>query len=700
LTGPQSDYPNDNIPPTPLPVQWEAIPAELGALAQWVSWQYEPRDGQWTKPPLNVRTGHHASHADPSTWATRDEVQAAYEAGRSQGGGFVLTESDPYVAIDLDKCRDPATGEIAPAALAIVRRLNSYTEVSPSRRGLRILLKATLPPHGRRNDARHIEVYESLRYVTLTGQRLPGTPPTIEARQAELEAWHGEVWPESRARSNPLPPEPIALEDEDLRTRMLASKQGTTIARLMAGDTSAHSDNQSSADLALCNYLAFWFGRDPVRMDRVFRSTALYRAKWDERHYANGDTYGARTLAVACSGTNEVYTPPARWDAPRDDAPPPPPPPPPREAAACGTCPYTTRLAQLEAEVMVLQARETLLTATLDQERAASAELRQQVHALDTENAELRRRESESERLITNIMDWQRDPSTRDLLAPTLYLWQKRRGAIAQGKPPDTPIPWPLADLAQELGYHKNTAAKWTKQLIEHGVVDQTYKQLGHPEDGDYRREQQLAVVLDLPDDLPDALNRIRRCVREERPPRKVAQPRSACDACRSARCPEHPDAPIQKHVAVRCTVCDGNAAPDHTHAPQKPSAAPPPVVQFIRTRDARPPARGAESNHKNCADTYVERDAHKICDLTPPPGDVFAHAQATADAIAATLDVDSLPPAEAIPLRLAILRACAERLRAGQPPPTPTDTCDTCGRTLGGAEFIRCDGCATVRVA
>jgi primase-polymerase (primpol)-like protein len=57
--------------------------------------------------------------------------------------------------------------------------------------------------------------------------------------------------------------------------------------------------SQSEADLALCNFLAFWTRGDAARIDRLFRRSGLYRAKWEERHRADGRTYGEMTIARA-----------------------------------------------------------------------------------------------------------------------------------------------------------------------------------------------------------------------------------------------------------------------------------------------------------------------------------------------------------------------------------------------------------------
>jgi len=49
------------------------------------------------------------------------------------------------VGIDLDKCRNPETGELEPEAQEIVRRMDSYTEVSPSGTGVHIYVIGTKP---------------------------------------------------------------------------------------------------------------------------------------------------------------------------------------------------------------------------------------------------------------------------------------------------------------------------------------------------------------------------------------------------------------------------------------------------------------------------------------------------------------------------------------------------------------------------
>jgi putative DNA primase/helicase len=107
-----------------------AYPTELQALRQWVCWQLERRNGKDTKIPINPRTGTNASTDDSATWGTFNEALVGTPRWRGAGIGFVFTAADPYFGVDLDRCIDPATGEMAPWAQAIIDRLNSCTEQS------------------------------------------------------------------------------------------------------------------------------------------------------------------------------------------------------------------------------------------------------------------------------------------------------------------------------------------------------------------------------------------------------------------------------------------------------------------------------------------------------------------------------------------------------------------------------------------
>ena len=141
---------------------------ELSARAQWVAWRIEQTaDGKLTKVPYVAANGKHADSTDPATWTEYAIAAQVHTAAGHRGLGFVVTLDDPYCGIDLDHCRDPATREIAPWAIAIVKRFDSYVEISPSQTGLRIWIKA------RKSGAKcqkpmgygKVEVYDHARFL-------------------------------------------------------------------------------------------------------------------------------------------------------------------------------------------------------------------------------------------------------------------------------------------------------------------------------------------------------------------------------------------------------------------------------------------------------------------------------------------------------------------------------------------------------
>lgn len=97
------------------------------------------------------------------------------------------------------------------------------------------------------------------------------------------------------------------LSDEAVIARMLGGSNADEIEKLLRGDTSAYADDDSRADQALCNHLAFWTAKDRQQMDRIFRTSKLIRPKWDEKRGAQ--TYGEMTVDKAIRDTTEVYQP-------------------------------------------------------------------------------------------------------------------------------------------------------------------------------------------------------------------------------------------------------------------------------------------------------------------------------------------------------------------------------------------------------
>ena len=293
--------------PARIPIVTEHIPDVL-KRAPCVLWRWEWRTDKWTKPPFQSN-GHYAKSTAAETWTSFDQAMAAMESGRFDGVGIVLNGTDDLTGVDLDDCVDADTGEIHPWAWDIIKHLNSYSEITPSKRGCRVFLRGTPPRNGCKKG--HVEIYNQGRYLTVTGQHIPGTPHSIEFRQEEITAVHAQVFGANetpKAATRPAPSsESCHLSDEELLDRARAATNGAKFDRLYKGQWEGDYSSQSEADAALCFHLAFWCDKDAARIDVLFRQSALFRPKWETPHYAGGVTYGAHTVQQAIETVQDTY---------------------------------------------------------------------------------------------------------------------------------------------------------------------------------------------------------------------------------------------------------------------------------------------------------------------------------------------------------------------------------------------------------
>ena len=83
------------------------IPSSLKAWPNWVCWKEAIRNGEPTKPPVDVRTGRFAEADNPDTWNTFEDTLAYYQAHSNngiRGIGFELgkPKNTAFVGIGVD----------------------------------------------------------------------------------------------------------------------------------------------------------------------------------------------------------------------------------------------------------------------------------------------------------------------------------------------------------------------------------------------------------------------------------------------------------------------------------------------------------------------------------------------------------------------------------------------------------------------
>lgn len=290
----------------------EAIPLVLKEHHHWVLWKWVWREpGKWVKPPFQTNSSY-ASSTNSRTWTTFDKAWEAYQSNEDWNGiGFVLTQDAGIVGFDIDHLGGEESAE-ADQVTTIVQTLNSYTEVSPSGNGLRILAIGKLPPSKRRKGC--YEVYDLGRYLTITGDHVEETPLSIEPRQAEIEQVYelifgSEELPSYTVKEGEESVDPygrVGLGDDELLHKIRTSKDSPLFFSLWKrGRPEKHYDSTSEAVWALLCRLAFWTAKDEDQMERLFLRSPLAAT---EKFRKRGRPFLRQEIRRAIKAQHTCYT--------------------------------------------------------------------------------------------------------------------------------------------------------------------------------------------------------------------------------------------------------------------------------------------------------------------------------------------------------------------------------------------------------
>lgn len=253
-------------------MQIDKIPKELKARPQWVVWKYETRPGakKPTKPLYSAHNGRLAATDNPATWSNFDDAVKAIGNG-FDGIGYVIAADDPYCFIDLDSYDDSLTKEDLETHNRIANTFNSYSEISPSKGGLHLIVKGSIPFGRRRNG---VEIYSSGRYMTMTGD-VWRDAPILDESPLLHKLWE-ELAPVNAVahNGNAALDADQSLPDEEVIIRASGAMNGEKFQHLWAGNWQLDYPSQSEADFALIDILAF-YTQNRAQITRLFRRSGL-----------------------------------------------------------------------------------------------------------------------------------------------------------------------------------------------------------------------------------------------------------------------------------------------------------------------------------------------------------------------------------------------------------------------------------------
>lgn len=317
---------------------------QMQGVRAFILYRIEPQnDGSLDKvpidpctgyPPVDPTTGRGRSPHDPSFWMFPDEAQLwAEQYGQGYGVGVIVSDEITLpnglrlFCIDLDKCRD---GNLwLPHATSFCTRFRgALTEASISGNGLHIFAsyRGDRPEHGVKNKNYRMELYTRLRFIAVTGYGATGS--VLTDHSDALRAFAKEFFPphDDLEYGDVLTEAPVSewsgpADDDELLRRALRSHSGAAVF----GGKAAFADlwyananvlarvfppfkntafDESAADQALANHLAFWTGNHGVRIERLMQRSNLKRWKWERPGYLVG------TINYACGSQKQWYKDP------------------------------------------------------------------------------------------------------------------------------------------------------------------------------------------------------------------------------------------------------------------------------------------------------------------------------------------------------------------------------------------------------
>lgn len=306
------------------------LPPALAAMQryrQFIPYKLVPsatRPGKTDKFPIDYRTGDVVNAHNPAIWMEVDAAAAyADMMGANYGVGFVFTAGDPFFFIDIDNCAD--AGGWSPTAQALMQRFaGAAIEVSVSGTGLHIIGCGTAPSPRKKKYGAWFDLYTEDRFVALTGAQAGGevwsdhTPALVQLVTDYLQpdtATTAVEWGD-KYDAGWRGPE----DDADLVQRAISSQSGmqafgnrasfvqlwerdeVALTKFYPDDHGNRPFDESKADSALAQALAFWAGKNHERILRMMWQSKLVRQKWYDR-----PDYLRITISLVVARQVQVY---------------------------------------------------------------------------------------------------------------------------------------------------------------------------------------------------------------------------------------------------------------------------------------------------------------------------------------------------------------------------------------------------------
>lgn len=278
------------------------IPEELKSYPYFCLWRYDEKEGKVPYNPNNPR--YKGSPTNKSKYASFTKTLSASKDSDGIGVGVF----DDLCAIDIDACIDD-NGNLDSRAQDIIATFNSYTEKSPSGKGIRIIFYAPgfscdkykdkyyinkrdkVPADFKGTKKPGLEIYVAgitNKFLSITGDTLNISDTVkncVDVLPEVLDKYMIRETATSGSNSVINTNEPPALEDFEIIATASKAKNADKFLALWHGKRPA--GDESVDDASLCSMLAFYAGGNAEVVERLFYESPHYKTKLEikgEKH--------------------------------------------------------------------------------------------------------------------------------------------------------------------------------------------------------------------------------------------------------------------------------------------------------------------------------------------------------------------------------------------------------------------------------
>lgn len=297
-------------------MNFQTIPDVLKSNALWCVWKRHEEKG---KIPFSPVTGCPAQTNIENTFSNFDNAARAYQDGTYDGLGMGIFRG--FSAIDIDHCIND--GQLSEMAQDIIECMGSYTEVSPSGTGIRIIFSITdfnydTDSYYIHNHKSGLEIYVSgatNKFVTITGNVLndnavvdgSSTLPGILDKYMRRPA---------KAQTTPSHP---FVPHSNIDYLEIGLKKDSKLLAYWNG--SRPLESESECDMGFMSKLLYWTNGDADAARRAFLSSP-YVAQKDDAHkkkLERKDYLSAMINSISLNSTAAADS--AQWKAEKQQDP-------------------------------------------------------------------------------------------------------------------------------------------------------------------------------------------------------------------------------------------------------------------------------------------------------------------------------------------------------------------------------------------